>query len=238
MNDEELITQLKIGPKDRVLDIGGSLKQHQKINVDTLVDFYHPTKAPYWPGPLKAKHFVGGDIMREKLPFKDKEFDVCLCTHVLEDLYNPFLIIEEMSRVARRGFIATPTRGIDMKFSHFNLTDWRTGPRRQPGLSHHHWFVENKAEILNFVPKIYPILYTQEFFVTDWLGEDECQYFWKNEIKYQVFSSIDTHALIKEYRRFMAESKDKIKTGPILFYLDNPFYILKECLKYFLRRPF
>lgn len=237
MNDEELIRQFKIKPGDRVLDIGGSLKQHQKISIDTLVDLYHPEKAPYWPSKLKASHFVQLDVTREKLPFADKAFDVCLCTHVLEDLYNPFQIMEEMSRVAKRGYIATPSRGLDMEFSHFNLTDWATGPRRQPGLSHHHWFFENKNNKLSITPKIYPILYTAEFHVTRWSGEKECQFFWKDKIEFDVFPAVDTHAIIKEYRDFIRANQGKIQKGPVLFYLDSPFYIFKECLKYFLRRP-
>lgn len=236
MNDEELIKLLKIKPGDRVLDIGGSLKQHDKIKVDTLVDLYHPQKAPYWPSKLKAKHFVQFDIALEKLPLKDKEFDVCLCTQTLEDLYNPFLVLGEMSRVAKRGYLATPSRGLDMVFSRFNLNDWGTGPRRQPGLSHHHWFFENKNDKLFIKPKIYPILYTSEFSITSWSGEKECQYFWQDKISYDVFSSVDTHGIIQEYREFIRFNKDKIKRGQVLLYLDNPIYVLKECLKYFLRR--
>lgn len=231
MTDEDLIAKLKIEPKDRVLDIGGSSKQHQGINVDIMVDFYPPEKAPYWPSKLLAKKFVQLDIMREKLPFKDGEFDVCLCTHVLEDLYNPFLILEEMSRVAKRGYIATPSRGKEMVFLHFNLTDWQTGPRRQPGLSHHHWFIENVNGQLVFTPKIFPILYTSEFHITKWTGEEECQYFWKNKISYDFFSQIDTHAIIENYREFVRINSDKIAKGAVLFYLDNPLVIFRELAK-------
>lgn len=236
MTDQELAQKLNILPTDRVLDIGGSLKQHEQILIDTLVDLYHPSKAPYWPSKLKAKHFVQLDVTRQKLPFKNKEFNVCLCTHTLEDLYNPFLVLDEMSRVAKRGYIATPSRGFDMVFSHFNLTDWKTGPRRQPGLSHHHWFFETDGKKLIITPKIYPILYTSEFHITKWQGEEECQLVWQNEILFDVFPSVDTHAIIKNYRQFVQANKNQISKSPVLFYLDNPYYILRECLKYFLRR--
>lgn len=236
MTDEELIAKLKITASDKVLDIGGSLKQHDKIKVDTLVDLYHPQKAPYWPSKLRASHFVQLDIAREKLPFADKSFDICLCTHTLEDLYNPFLVLEEMARVAKRGYIATPSRGADMVFSHYNLTDWGTGPRRQPGLSHHHWFFETRGQKLVITPKIYPILYTSEFHVTRWLGEGDCQFFWKDRIEFSVFPSVDTHAVIKNYRQFVQANAAKIQNGPVLFYLDNPWYLLKEWAKFFWQR--
>lgn len=235
MNDQDLITKLKIGPHDRVLDIGGSLKQHNQIKVDTLVDLYHPEKAPYWPSKLKAQHFIQLNIARQKLPFADKEFDVCLCTHTLEDLSNPFLVLDEIPRVAKRGYLAMPSRGKDMEFSHFNLTDWGTGARRQPGLSHHHWFFEAKGQKLIITPKIYPILYTSEFHLVKWSGEEECQFFWTDKISYEVFPSVNTHALIENYRDFVRKNQSKIHKGPVLFYLDNPWYIFKECLKSFWR---
>lgn len=235
MTDRDLIQELKIGPEDKVLDIGGGLKQHEEIKIDTLVDLYHPEKAPYWPSKLKASRFVKLDVTREKLPFPDKSFDVCLCTHTLEDLYNPFLVIEEMARVAKRGYIATPSRGFDMVFSHFNLTDWKTGSRRQPGLSHHHWFFENNNQKLVITPKIYPILYTSQFHVTNWSGEPECEYFWHDKINYEFASQVDTHAIINNYQQFLLENKEKITRGPVLVYLDNPFYIIKEYLKLCLR---
>ncbi len=236
MSDEGLIAKLKITKKDKILDIGGSLKQHDKIEVDTLVDLYDPQKAPYWPSKLKARHFVQLDVARQVLPFANREFDVCLCTHTLEDLYNPFLVLSEMSRVAKRGFITTPSRGKDMEFSHFNLTDWKTGPRRQPGLSHHHWFFEVRDKKLYITPKVYPILYTSEFHITRWGGEEDCQFIWKDKIEFDVFPSVDTHAIIKEYQNFVFANQDKIQKGPVLFYLDNPVYIIKEWVKSLLRR--
>lgn len=236
MTDPEIISTLKIRSTDKILDIGGSLKQHQEMIIDTLVDLYHPEKAPYWPSKLKARHFVQTDIIREKLPFKNKEFDIVLCTHTLEDLNNPFLVMDEMSRVAKRGYIATPSRGVDMVFSHFNLTDWKTGARRQPGLSHHHWFFENTGQKLIITPKIYPILYTPQFHIVSWKGEKECHCFWQNKIDYEVFPSANTHAIIKNYQQFLKTNQDKIRKGPVLFYLDNPYYILKECLKSLISR--
>ncbi len=236
MTDAQLKDKLKIKPADRVLDIGGSLNQHREISVDTLVDLYPPQKAPYWPSKLAAKHFVQRDICRQALPFKNKEFDVCLCTHTLEDLYNPFLVMDEMSRVARRGYIATPSRGKDMEFSHYNLTDWLTGARRQPGLSHHHWFFEAEKSALKITPKIYPLLYTSEFFITNWKGEAQTRFFWEGKITYSVVSAVDQHKLIAQYREFLAQNKDQWERGPVLFYVDSPIWIVKEWAKKFLGR--
>lgn len=221
---------------DRILDIGGSSKQRQGVVVDTLVDLHRPENDAYWPSKLQAKHFVKVDICREKLPFADKEFDFCFCTHTLEDLYNPFLVIDEMSRVAKRGLIITPSRGADMVFSHFDLTDWRTGPRRVPGQAHHKWFFENKSGTMVITPKNYPLLYTPEFHVAGWTGEPEFVYFWDGAIKYRVFDSIFFHGLIKNYREFTRANRKNLFFSPTLFYLDNPLIMVRELFKLILKR--
>src|SRR3989344_2135249 len=171
ISDREIISRFKIRPKDKVLDIGGSMRQRDDIRVDTLVDIIAPEEAPYGPSKLRAKNFVRLDVTRDKLPFGDKEFDFCLCSHTLEDLTNPFLVIEEMGRVAKRGLIVTPSMGADMVFSRINFTDWLTGARRVPGLGHHKWFFSNKSGKMMIIPKNYPILYTGEFRFVKWTGE-------------------------------------------------------------------
>ena len=108
------------------------MAQHDLIKIDTLVDMMRPEEAPYGPSKLLAKKFIKVDITNEKLPFTDKEFDICLCTHVLEDLASPFLVMNEMSRVAKKGLIVTPSMGEDMKFTPIDYTDWLTGARRVP----------------------------------------------------------------------------------------------------------
>ena len=141
-----------------------------------------------------------------------------------------------MSRVAGRGCIVTPSRGFDMEYSSLNLTDWLTGFRRQPGLSHHHWFVENKENSLIFTPKVYPILYTSEFFITSWLGPKESVYFWEGNIDFKFNYPLESHKIVSDYRKFMDSNKNKIRKSPVLFYFDNPLNYLKETVKFILRR--
>jgi len=94
LSGKQIIKRLKISPEDKVLDIGGSMNQHEEIKIHTLVDVIHPEEAPYGASKLRADNFIRLDITREKLPFKNNEFDFCLCTHTLEDLSHPFLVLE------------------------------------------------------------------------------------------------------------------------------------------------
>ena len=236
LTDQQLIDKFGIKENDRILDIGGSTKQHEVLQIDTVVDIVRPENAPYWQSKLKAKNFVETDITRRDLPFNDKEFDFCLCTHTLEDIDTPFLIIDEMSRVAKRGYIAVPTRGKDSEFSHFNLTDWLSGPRRVPGLAHHQWFFEIIGNKIQITPKNYPLLYTKDFSIVKWSGDEELQFYWENKINYKAFKSVNFHELIKNYRDFMIKNSKMIKRGKPLVFLDNPFFIFKELIKMLLRK--
>ncbi len=236
LTDQQLIDKFGIKEGDRVLDVGGSTKQHDVIAVDTIVDIVKPEEAPYWQSKLKAKHFVRLDITKKKLPFQDNEFDFCVCTHTLEDLDMPFLIMNEMSRVAKRGYIAVPTRGKDSEFSHFNLTDWLSGPRRSPGLAHHKWFFEIIGNELQITPKNYPLLYTQEFSIVKWSGNEELQFYWGNKINYKAFDSVNFHDLIKNYRNFMLKNRKLVKKGKPLIFLDNPYFMFKELIKLILKK--
>jgi len=236
ITDEEIINKLKISSRDKVLDVGGSMRQHPLIEIDTLVDVIRPEDAPYGPSKLKAKNFVKVDITKNKLPFKDKYFDICLCTHVLEDLSDPFFVIEEMARVAKKGLIVTPSMGEDMNFSKFDFTDWLTGARRAPGQAHHKWFFLNDGKSLEILPKIYPVLYTKDFQVTGWSGENEMKYFWQGKIDYDEFSGLDVHKLIDRYEVFMNKSSKYIKKGTAVIFIDNPFNILRAFAKLFFKK--
>ncbi len=121
------------------------MKQLEHIQVDTLVDIIHPDDSRYNLVGLLARNFVRLDIESDPFPFRDKEFDVCICSHTLEDLHHPFLVIQEMARVAKRGVIITPSRGKDSEFGPVNFINWGTGSRRVPGLAHHLWFFEVKG---------------------------------------------------------------------------------------------
>ena len=56
----------------------------------------------------KDKSFV--KITEKKLPFKDKEFDFVIASHVVEHVEDISYFLNELSRVGKRGYIEVPTR--------------------------------------------------------------------------------------------------------------------------------
>jgi SAM-dependent methyltransferase len=98
---------LNIKKGDRVLEVGGGHNPHPRSNV--VVDKYVDSNF-HRSGDLKVlKHqqFLAAD--GENLPFKDKEFDYVICCQVLEHVEDPVRFLAEQFRVAKRGFIETPS---------------------------------------------------------------------------------------------------------------------------------
>lgn len=59
------------------------------------------------------KHVGGKTVCEcniEQLPFADKAFDFVCCSHVLEHVSSPEKACSELMRVAKRGYIETPSR--------------------------------------------------------------------------------------------------------------------------------
>ncbi len=220
----------------KILDIGGSMKQLHQIPVDTLVDLISPEKSPYHPSPLHARKFVRLDIENNDLPFADKSFDFCYSSHTLEDLFYPTRVITEMGRVARRGLIITPSRGQDITFDRFNLTQWRTGARRMPGLPHHHWLFEVQDRKLIITPKVYPLLYTPDFEIIAWSGPEETVYYWENKPRFDQKRFMDIFEMISDYREFSRQNSHYITPGLTNLPIDSPQPIVKEYIKMILRK--
>ena len=98
------------------------------------------------PGPV---HKV--DLGADPLPFADKAFEFVYCRHVLEDMFNPFPLCKEMSRVGKAGYVETPSPIAEMGRG----VDGGSPPYR--GYHHHRWIVWSKLNQLNFVSK-YPMV--------------------------------------------------------------------------------
>lgn len=109
---------------------------------------------------LEGKPVHHLDLNSEPLPYADQSVDFIYCRHVLEDMYNPMWLCTEINRVAKAGYIETPSpiaeccRHIDG-----GSPDFR-------GYIHHRYLVWTDGDALSFLPK-YPVIEYLDF------GEDE-----------------------------------------------------------------
>jgi len=66
-------------------------------------------------------------LTEKKLPFKDKEFDFVVASHVMEHVEDIDFFIEELERVSKKGYIELPTKLEDnLVFENKKVTFVRT----------------------------------------------------------------------------------------------------------------
>eukprot|EP01037_Dinobryon_pediforme_P007462 gene7462-7526_t len=98
---------LLIKKRYNVLEVGGG--NHPDKRAHVVVDKYVEDNT-HRSGDLKVlknQRFLQAD--GEHLPFKDQEFDYVICRHVLEHVDDPIQFVKEQARVAKRGYMETPS---------------------------------------------------------------------------------------------------------------------------------
>jgi|MesohylFT_1024984.scaffolds.fasta_scaffold52790_1 2-polyprenyl-3-methyl-5-hydroxy-6-metoxy-1,4-benzoquinol methylase len=105
----KLLSELNHSQK-RILDLGCS---DNVLSIAThCLDYKVPSNLS------QQVIFIEQDLnLTPKLPFPDKFFDLVYCSHVLEHLDLPWLILEEISRIGKYGIVIVPTKFEDNLFS-------------------------------------------------------------------------------------------------------------------------
>jgi SAM-dependent methyltransferase len=83
-----------------ILDIGCGYSAHK--NASVVCDIQDLSKV------YREKNFV--KLTSNILPFKDKEFDFVIASHVIEHVKDVGIFIQELQRVSSRGYIELPTK--------------------------------------------------------------------------------------------------------------------------------
>ena len=104
-------------PNWKILDIGCGYTAHKKANIicdiQNLSEFY------------KDREFV--KLENKILPFKDKEFDLVITSHVIEHVEDVKFFIKELQRISSKGYIELPTILEDnLVFENKNDHIWQT----------------------------------------------------------------------------------------------------------------
>lgn len=188
---------------DLVLDVGGWASPISRANwvldlmpYDTRGLYGEPDPAPQRFGP---ETWVTRDICdREPWPFADEQFDFAICSHTLEDVRDPVWVCSELSRVARAGYVETPSR----------LEEQGLGVAGSfVGWSHHHWLVEAGDGGLEFVFKPHAIHADADHHLSAeqaaglTAAERVVTYFWEGELaaRERIFMEVEElHAYLAE----------------------------------------
>ena len=96
---------MNLRPNDFTLEIGSG--HNPKTRSDVLCDKFIDDNTQRGGHIVTDRPVVEAD--GQYLPFADASFDYVICSHVLEHVENPELLISELMRVASRGYIETPS---------------------------------------------------------------------------------------------------------------------------------
>ena len=149
-NAQRLLATIPDGAK--VIDIGGAAAPFPRA--DYVID-----AAPYEARDsgsdgntnqklqaetrFSAEQWIQADLCdRRPWPIEDKAFDFAICSHVLEDVRDPIWMCTEMQRIAKAGYIETPSRVVEQSKGVENP--------RHTGYYHHRWLVSRVGDRLEF----------------------------------------------------------------------------------------
>ena len=150
-------------------------------------------------GFYKERKFI--KIKEKNLPFKDKEFDFVVASHVIEHVEDFEFFIRELERISSKGYLELPSRlGDNLVFENVNDHIW--------------WFsfddvnnmlvASKKNQLIdpfisvstsrNFFEKIF-----RESLVIELAWEEKIEYIIDNRIRYDKFKKISFLKIVKKY---------------------------------------
>lgn len=189
----------------RILDAGGWF--NPCMAATHVVDLmpYETRRGRLNPAPLAGELFTKAtwsqaEFTRDdlRLPFPDGFFDFSICTQTIEDLTDPTLLLRELRRVSRAGYIESPSR----------LSEQTTGVRDRitnlHGHPHHRWIVDASAGLLELGPKAALDGLEQDRFTIplrvyerETQGDSDkalCQLSWEQEFAFRALSNEEARA--------------------------------------------
>ena len=175
-----------------ILDIGCGYTAHKNASVVCdIQDLSHV---------YKEKNFV--KLTSNILPFRDKEFDFVIASHVIEHVKDVEVFIQELQRVSSKGYIELPTK-LEDNLVFENKKD-------------HLWHMEfdddkNKLIVSKKTQFLEPILTVSSAkkFLRYFRQSLVLELFWENSIEYEVveknFIDLDQISRLTLFRKFLSK---------------------------------
>jgi acetyltransferase-like isoleucine patch superfamily enzyme/predicted SAM-dependent methyltransferase len=194
-----------IKSKDRVLEVGPGGTPYFRSNVLLEKRFDDNIEAEEQRGYAKPL-ITEKDIVYYEgglFPFKDKEFDYVICSHVLEHVPEEDLplFFSELQRVANRGYIEFPNiyyELINYQNVHLWLMNYRDGVIL---------FLDKVLFKSNYVHQIYrEMFYGTDVYMSNSFVRYKELFFsgfeWKNQIEYKKVNNLDELVNIYDLNRY------------------------------------
>ena len=181
---------LKKNKNWKILDIGCGYTANENASViadvQDLSDFY------------KERNFI--KINEKKLPFKDKEFDFVIASHVIEHVNDFQYFIKELERISNKGYIELPSRlGDNLVYENKNdhvswfifddVNNQLVGSKRNQLIDP--FITVSTAKLLE---KIF-----RESLVIELAWEEKIEYIIDNQIRYENFEKISFFKILRKH---------------------------------------
>ena len=175
--------QKDINPNFKVIDIGGSAEYTSWSYpiIDYIVDINSPqqNKKNIKFFKLNVNYDKDWDVLINYVNENGK-FDFCICSHIIEDISLPQVLLNNLKYIAKEGFIGIPTKYIELSKIEGDYM----------GYIHHRWIYTIKNNILNGFPKVNFIDYDEDLIK---IGKKsnfiDLSFFWKNDINYNIINN-------------------------------------------------
>lgn len=136
------------------------------------------------------------------------KFDFCICSHIIEDISLPQVLLNNLKYIAKEGFIAIPS-----KYSELS----KHGTNDYMGSIHHRWIYSIKNNNLIGFPKVNFIDTEQK--LKDISNLDcnimDLSFFWKNDVIYSIINDNylgpDIQSVINYYDELILDDIDNLK---------------------------
>ncbi len=156
----------------KILDIGCGFTAHKNANVicdiQDLSSFYNDRK------------FV--KLENKILPFKDKEFDFVITSHVIEHVEDVSFFIKELQRISSKGYIELPTILEDnLVFENKNDHIWHM----EFDDINHQLLIKKKVQYLEPLLTVSSAKKLSQYFRQSLIIE----LFWENSIEYNLIEN-------------------------------------------------
>ncbi len=213
-------------PSDaRVVDVGGWAAPLNRADwvIDAMPYQTRGAIAPEGVGEGPARFTPDSWVIRDlcdktPYPFEDDHFDFAVCTFTLEDLRDPVWVCEEMSRIAKAGYIEVPS-----------LLDELTWSNPEPsggswlGHDHHLWFCTLDRGELVFLKKLHSLhrnprarISRRRAAALTW-EERVLAHAWNGELRASERLAIDSYPVAELERvveeRFPPTSRERVAMG-------------------------
>ena len=162
-------------PRYRVIDIGGAADSWSASITDMTVDI----NVKDTEKTLSVDICVEGQWGKLFQHVQEVgQYDFAICTHTLEDIYNPISVLKNLPMIAKAGVITTPSIMAELGTPENN--NWI-------GYIHHRWIFDHVQGEMYIIPKL-PVLQWmckgRKYTLT---GREEIMYIWSGAIPYKMF---------------------------------------------------